>query len=171
MRASTLQEIATRVGISAPGVLHHFGSKDGLLLAVLEERDRRDLTAAGIGEQPQADSGRFSGVEAAVERTKASPGLARLYTVMAAEATEPEHPAHDWFQRRYERIRALVRTEIEAGIAAGSIHPSVDAEALSQLVPGLTDGLQLQWLLDPELDTTAALRMAAAGLVDQVRPH
>jgi AcrR family transcriptional regulator len=168
MRASTLQEIATRVGISAPGVLHHFGSKENLLIAVLEERDNRDLEAAAqrAVAQPPGERGHLNSLEAAVARTKASPGLARLYTVLAAEATDPDHPAHEWFRRRYHRIRELTRVEMERAIASGLLDPSVDAEALSQLLPGILDGLQLQWLLDPELDVSAALRLSVTALVD-----
>ena len=168
MRASTLQEVATRVGISAPGVLHHFGSKENLLIAVLEERDNRDLEAAAewAAAHPPAKWGQLNALEAAVERTKASPGLARLYTVLAAEATDPDHAAHEWFRRRYQRIRELTRVELERAIASGALEPAVDAEALSQLLPGILDGLQLQWLLDPELDITAALRLSLSVLVD-----
>ena len=173
MRASTLQEIATRVGISAPGVLHHFGSKENLLIAVLEERDTRDLEAAAswVAAHPPDGRGFLSGAEAAVERTKAAPGLARLYTVLAAEATEPDHPAHEWFRRRYDRIREMIRQDLEAAIAGGMLPPAADAEALSQLLPGILDGLQLQWLLDPELDTTAALRLVMSALVDRTPPR
>jgi len=168
MRASTLQEIATRVGISAPGVLHHFGSKENLLIAVLEERDNRDLEAAAqwAAAHPPADGGHLNSLEAAVARTKASPGLARLYTVLAAEATDPDHPAHEWFRLRYQRIRERSRVEMERAIASGLLDPAVDTEALSQLLPGILDGLQLQWLLDPELDVSAALRLSVRALVD-----
>jgi AcrR family transcriptional regulator len=173
LRNSTLEDIAARVGITRPGLLHYFDSKEELLLAVLEERDNRDLAAAAAAEQAAgsaADATVLDGVERAVARTKTAPGLARLYTELAAEATDPGHPAHEWFQRRYERIRALGRAQIEARIAAGDLDASVDAEALSQLMPALMDGLQLQWLLDPDLDTTAALRMAVSGLLEHLTP-
>lgn len=35
-----------------------------------------------------------------------SPGLARLYTAFAAEATDPQHPAHDFFKERASRSDA-----------------------------------------------------------------
>lgn len=173
MRGSTLQEIATRVGISAPGVLHHFGSKEHLLIAVLEERDKRDLEAASAwtAAHPPDQWGPLSGAQAAVERTKASPGLARLYTVLAAEATEPDHPAHEWFQRRYERIREVTRDNLDRAIARGELDASVDVDALSQLLPGILDGLQLQWLLDPQLDTAEALRLVMSALLEQAKSH
>ena len=43
------------VGISEAGLLHHFGSKAGLLTATLEERDRRDLVRRTEDEAAGAD--------------------------------------------------------------------------------------------------------------------
>nr|MYU47886.1 TetR family transcriptional regulator [Streptomyces sp. SID7803] len=41
-RGASLRVIATRCGISHPGLLHHFPTKESLLLAVLEHRDAVD---------------------------------------------------------------------------------------------------------------------------------
>lgn len=41
-RGSSINDLAKRCGLTTAGLLHHFGSKDGLLIALLEERDRRD---------------------------------------------------------------------------------------------------------------------------------
>src|ERR1700741_5612700 len=37
----TIQELAQRCQLSNPGLLHYFGSKEDLLVALLEDRDRR----------------------------------------------------------------------------------------------------------------------------------
>ena len=34
-----------------------------------------------------------------------SPGLVRLFTVLAAKAVEPDHPGHEHFRARYEDLR------------------------------------------------------------------
>ena len=38
----TLQQVADACGVTVAGVLHHAGTKERLLLDVVEERDRRD---------------------------------------------------------------------------------------------------------------------------------
>src|SRR5688572_637393 len=38
-RGTSLTEIANRVGMTQPGLLHHFSTKDRLLLAVVEEHE------------------------------------------------------------------------------------------------------------------------------------
>src|SRR4051812_14999202 len=49
-RGTGLAAIAGAVGVPPAAVLHHFGSKENLLLAVLRERDRR--VVAFLGEFP-----------------------------------------------------------------------------------------------------------------------
>jgi hypothetical protein len=39
----TLQDIADQVGMTHAGILHHFGSKDQLLIEVLQHRDETDV--------------------------------------------------------------------------------------------------------------------------------
>ncbi|HEX6678801.1 MAG TPA: helix-turn-helix domain-containing protein [Actinomycetes bacterium] len=41
-RGTSLAAVAAEVEMSQPGLLHHFPSKEHLLLAVLAERDRED---------------------------------------------------------------------------------------------------------------------------------
>src|SRR5689334_8924191 len=38
----SMQDVADGCGLTVPGLLHHVGSKDGLLIAVLEHRDQED---------------------------------------------------------------------------------------------------------------------------------
>ena len=105
-------------------MLHYFGSKENLIIAVLQERDVRDIAAglsAAHSSQPVGD-----GVQRSVDRTQASPGLARLYTAFAAAATDPAHPANEFFRRRYDDIRETTRRGIEAAISEGRVDPAVD---------------------------------------------
>src|SRR4051812_39952134 len=49
-RSASLREIAARCGISHPGLMHHFPSKELLLQAVLERRDQGDADWLGLDE-------------------------------------------------------------------------------------------------------------------------
>src|SRR5665647_3423140 len=55
----SLVEVADQVGMTHAGVLHHFGSKDQLLLEVLEYRDRTDV-GPRKGPQPPTGLGLFT---------------------------------------------------------------------------------------------------------------
>ncbi|MFG3138759.1 TetR/AcrR family transcriptional regulator [Streptomyces sp. NPDC048211] len=144
-RGASLRVIATRCGISHPGLLHHFPTKGSLLLAVLEHRDEVDGEWFSVGEPSGVDCLRRL-VDLAVLNTERR-GIVELFSVLAAEATSAEHPAHAYFVERY---RDLVRTTaVSYGEArdAGALRDGIDpAEAAQQLV-ALMDGLQTQWLL------------------------
>src|SRR3954447_21499830 len=48
-RSASLREIASRCGISHPGLLHHFASKEAPLEAVLQRGDELDAERVGFG--------------------------------------------------------------------------------------------------------------------------
>ena len=147
-RGSSLREIAARVGISEAGLLHHFGSKAGLLTATLEERDRRDRVRRGEDEAAGADL--LTTIRDQVRRNAETPGLVSLHVVVAAEATDATHPAHDVVRDRYRALRHQDDTRFQDGGARGELRPEVDPAAIGQLFSAVMDGLQLQWLLDPD---------------------
>ncbi len=147
-RGTSLREIARRVGISDAGLLHHFGSKVGLLAATIAERDeidrlRREASeAAGV---PFVDTMRDQ-----VARNAQSPGLVALHVVLSAEATDPQHPAHESVRERYRQIRHQDDTSFSRLQADGELRNDLDPRRVGQLVTAMMDGLQLQWLLDPD---------------------
>lgn len=140
-RGGSLREIASRVGISHPGLLHHFGSKAELLTAVLARRDERD---GADFDRDVAESGDlFGSLVRAVERNAQRPGIVSLFTTLAAEATDPDHPAHAYFVNRYRSLRARFADSMTAEVRSG-----VPPEIASWLLVAAMDGLQLQWLLE-----------------------
>lgn len=147
-RGTSLREIARRVGMSDAGLLHHFGTKTGLLAATIAERDELDRLRR---EEEEASGATFvDTMREQVARNAASPGLVALHVVLSAEATEPQHPAHDSFRERYRRIRHQDDSEFARLQERGELRNDLAPERLGQLVTAMMDGLQLQWLLDPE---------------------
>lgn len=147
-KSGSLREISRRVGISEAGVLHHFGSKDGLLEAVL---DYRDSTEAQRTEHLDAHGTKFvAAIRDLVARNAQSPGLVALHVLLSAEASDPAHPAHEFFVRRYRGLRHQDDTRFSDLQQAGVINPNIDPHSLGQLVTAIMDGLQLQWALDPD---------------------
>src|SRR3954453_8523559 len=151
-QGSSLREIAEAVGLSQAGVLHHFSSKEALLAAVLAEKDATQVAhfenAHGIGV--------LSALRGAVAENLASPGLVRLFTTLSAEAINPDHPAHDYFQLRYAGARQLIASGLAQGKLDGDIRPDADVDMAAALLIAIMDGLQLQWLLHEGFDMLAA---------------
>ncbi|WP_149203325.1 TetR/AcrR family transcriptional regulator [Actinotalea subterranea] len=168
----SIQDVADSCGLTVNGVLHHVGSKDGMLVAVLDHRDLEDVRAlAQILGLPYPTSGwspedltsiaseRGIGLAeicaAVMERNAAQPEIVRLYSVLDAESLSPDHPAHDYFTSRQR-----VTLDGFARLA----QPGVDGPALARHLLALMDGLQLQWLRDPQVDLSSAWAQIAAGV-------
>jgi AcrR family transcriptional regulator len=154
-RGATLTDVAEKLGMSLTGLQHHFPDKDSLLSAVLAERDRRSHIAVPIPGTGDATE-RFISI---VVRNQQTPALTELHTVLSAESTSADHPAHDYFVERYEREREGGRRYFQGLIDRGELEAAADAKSLSSLLIAVADGLQLQWLLDPNsVDMRAELR-------------
>lgn len=143
-RGFSVRELAERCGMTDAGLLHHFGSKIHLLLALLDERDRQDAEAIGevLGSEEVRAPGTREGVLrillALARRNAERPELVRLYAMLRVEALAPDHPAHGYF---------LVRDRDARAQFARLLAPLSDAPAaLARRVLAALDGLEAQWL-------------------------
>ncbi|GAA3799467.1 TetR/AcrR family transcriptional regulator [Cellulomonas soli] len=145
---ASLREISARVGISHPGLLHHFPTKVALLEAVLARRDEVDGAALDRALAQGADL-----VESLVQiadRNAGRPHIVELFATLSAEATSPEHPAHAYFRRRYDDTIASFADGLEQWRARGTLRPGVDVVAAARTLVAVMDGLQIQWLLEAD---------------------
>lgn len=151
-RQGSLKDVADEAGLTTPGLLHYFPTKEALLMDVLRQRatDRQDARSRVYEESGLIAAGRF-----VLEENLERPGFMRLYVTLAAEATDPAHPAHEYFVERYEVSHRWFAERISQDIAIGVLSASIDADALTSQLVAVMDGLQLQKLLRPELDVLA----------------
>ncbi len=68
----------------------------------------------------------------------------------------PEHPAHNYFVERYQRILQLLEEGISEEQEQGILPAVRPAASLARALLAAMDGLQLQWLLEPTLSMTEA---------------
>ncbi|SEH02174.1 DNA-binding transcriptional regulator, AcrR family [Nonomuraea solani] len=162
-RGASLAEIAENVGVSQPGLLHHFPSKAALLLAVLEQKSAEDTA---IVDEVFADAEGTVGqaITALVEVNQRDPERIRLYTVTAAESIDAGHPAHDFYLRRYQGTRARLAERLAKDRERGRLPETLDVAEVATEILALLDGLQFQWLLDPGVDMTGPVRAYFARL-------
>jgi AcrR family transcriptional regulator len=161
-RGASLEAVAQAVGITRQGVLHYFPSKVHLLLGVLDLRDEDDSARV----EAQEFAGFADGLLAVVRHNQSAPALPRLYAVLSAESVDPEHPGHERFRERYETVRTALALGIAEAQEAGELTDRIAPDRLATLLAAVMDGLQLQFLLDPEAvdmvgplaDLLAALR-------------
>ncbi|MFJ9173697.1 TetR/AcrR family transcriptional regulator [Streptomyces sp. NPDC102360] len=151
--SSSLARIAADAGTSATVVVHHFGSKERLLVAVLEQHEAvtRDRTIAleTAGLLNSLAALRDLKLETATYNL-AHPGRLQLFVQLSAEAGNPAHPAHERFRRRYVENRAAHERCLRAAIASGEIRDDVNVRSVAREIPAVSDGLQVQWALEPD---------------------
>lgn len=154
-RGTSLRDVAAGCGLSHPGLLHHFPTKESLLLAVLEHRDEVDRERfSGDGTTGLATLRGLIDL-ASVNATR--PGIVELFTVLSAEATSADHPAHAYFVERYENTVRAVRRAFEQVRADGLLRAGVSPAAAARQFVALMDGLQIQWLLNNRQVDMAAI--------------
>jgi AcrR family transcriptional regulator len=163
----SMQDVADGCGLTVPGLLHHVGSKDGLLLAVLDHRDEQDMRSLedALGGPSAARSASPRDVCAAlVRRNQGQPEIVRLFAVLEAESLAPGHPAHDYFAARQQRTLDDLSRLLKGHT------PDPDGVALR--IAAIMDGLQVHWLRNPaEVDLTAQWSAAADMLFRDVDPQ
>lgn len=164
-----LRLIAQRVGVTPAAVLHYFGSKEGLLTAALQQWDEQSDVITGT---------EFEGLSfiekqrLVVRHNSTMRGLINLYASLSTEATNRNHPAHEFFLRRYQRVFETFHYAFETAQKLGEVREDIDPGVEARALIALMDGLQIQWLIDPAvpmvevfdacLDSTIA-RISAVG--------
>ena len=154
---ASIRDIAARAGITHPTLLYHFPTKADLLLAVLAARDDTDDGHhVDFHALPGDAKLRVLVRSARVNATKR--GIVELFAQLSAEASLPQHPARDFFERRYASLRDSLARGVEDLQARGLAQAGLDPEVTASTVIAIMDGLQVQWLLDPNVDMAAALK-------------
>lgn len=152
------QDVADACGITVPGLLHHFGSKTTLLLAVLTDRDEKDAQALAAELQRDEPDAGVSALRhlcsSIVRRNVAVPEVVRLFVVLQGEALTPTHPAHDYFQDR-GRMAIATMTQMANEVTD-------EPDVLARQLVALLDGLILQWLQERDgMDLVALWEVCA----------
>ena len=151
-----LADIAKAAGVTAPGLLHHFPSKEHLFMEVLAERDRLDRERFGRAIHGEVGDP-LKSLQELVEHNETVPGLVQLFTMLVAESIDEQHPGHDFFRRRYQDVRDQASAVLREAQAHGDIRNDIPAEDIVVILIAMMDGLQIQWLYEPEKINMARL--------------
>jgi beta-glucosidase len=150
--ATSLRDIADEAGMTQAGLLHHFDTKENLLAEVLRKRDevdRQHFSPADVTELPLIIQLAHHNMEV--------PGLVQLYVSLQAAAVNPEHPCHDYFRERDLVVHGRITRDIERRQKAGTFDADADGSVIARMLLALSDGLQAEWAINPELDLAGTL--------------
>jgi len=164
----TLQDIADQVGMTHAGILHHFGSKDQLLLEVLLHRDETDV-AHLEGQHIPDGLPLFRHLVKTAFLNAQRAGIVQAYAVLSAESVTDDHPGRDFFQKRYRNLREEVSHAFQIVCAEHGVENTANITDASAAILAVMDGLQVQWLLEPTaVDLGRASEFAIEAIVASV---
>ncbi|WP_061961615.1 TetR/AcrR family transcriptional regulator [Demequina flava] len=155
---TSLRAIAREAGVDHSTLLHHFGNKTALLLAVIEWHDKRSMPQELPGEitvEFVADA-----IVDTARRNEDAPGLMQLLSLLSAEAATDGHPARESMQQRHELLKTLIAFTIRRQASEGDapVDP-MDPDERAALIIATWDGMQLYNGLHPgELDIPGHVR-------------
>jgi AcrR family transcriptional regulator len=162
-RGTTLADIAHEAGVAQATVVYHFGTKEGLLNAVLDARDAfEDDQLWRLGADPGMRI--FTIIAEIVAGWAQHPEVVGLLGVLIAEnigdddALRPRLAAN--YRVTVDRIAATLRAAQQRGEMRADVDPN--AKAIEMLA--FLSGLELAWLVSSEIPAASA---AAAWATEQ----
>ncbi|WP_062384189.1 TetR/AcrR family transcriptional regulator [Demequina iriomotensis] len=163
-----LAEIAEQVDMTHAGILHHFGTKDRLLVEVLRYRDETDVE--GIEGQHIPDGTElFRHLVRTAFANEERPGIVQAYAVLSAESVTDGNPGREYFEERYTQLRAEVGQAFRVMCAERGVDAPDSVDRASASVLAVMDGLQVQWLLDRgNVELARASEFAIEAIVSAV---
>ncbi len=145
---ASLRTVGEAIGVSHTALRHYFSSRDELLVEAYRAHEAR---AAG-DEPPAAEDSAVGVIIGAAERNRSIPGLVELYATLTTDALQEQHAVtREFIRERFQSLRAELASRIESGQRAGRVAGDIDPLDAASLVIAASDGLQIQWLLDPDV--------------------
>jgi AcrR family transcriptional regulator len=145
-----LRTVGEAIGVSHAALRHYFSSRDELLVEVYRTHEALMVEDASAADGSAADASAVGVIAEAAERNRSIPGLVELYATLTTDALQERHAVTREFVRdRFRSLRETLAARIESGQQEGRIAADIDPLDAAALVIAASDGLQIQWLLDP----------------------
>jgi AcrR family transcriptional regulator len=142
---ASLRTVGEAIGVSHAALRHYFSSRDELLVEVYRTHE-----ALTVEDASSSDESAVGVIAEAAERNRSIPGMVELYATLTTDALQERHAVtREFVHDRFRLLRETLAGRIESGQQAGRIAGDIDPLDAAALVIAASDGLQIQWLLDP----------------------
>ena len=148
----SLDMIGKEAGYSRGLVSHRFGSKEGLLWALVEnmfERWSTKKVAPAVGEQVGV-AALHAAIDAIRPVLESTPNQVRAFYALLFQAVGNQPALRARVAEFHRRERTIIEKWIRKGIRQGTVRPDVDAAGQAALFVSAVRGAGYLWLLDPE---------------------
>ena len=164
----TLADVAAEAGLAPATLLQRFGSKRGLIDAVigyLHRRRENILEVEHVNELPAIDAiAHFS--DCFLRELSGGYG-GRAYVMLLAASVADASSMREAFAASSDRVGAWLESVIRRGQAEKTIRPDIDPRTSALMIGSMVLGISMQWLVDPATDlepirksTIAAVRQS-----------
>jgi AcrR family transcriptional regulator len=147
-RGGSLEDIAEQVAVTKAALRYYFLTKAELFTAVLERRDELAFEVSPLDQDDPVEA--LQGLVRLTAHNMSMPGVVALHTTIAAEAVAHDHPAHAYYIARYAFIVGRLTEILERCRTARLLAAGVEPARTARAIVAMIDGLQIQWLTDPE---------------------
>lgn len=150
---TTIRQVATRAGLSVPGLYHHFPSKQALLVALDAEamHELWSRSTAALADGPQSVLDRFDRLIRCLTLFHAHRG--ELAFIALSEIRSLEGTARAEHIAARDRQQALLSGIIDDGVVAGIFdapHPRETSRAITTMCTGVAQWYRIDGELTPE---------------------
>ena len=164
--AATVAALVEEAGIPPSSIYHYFGSKEGVLLAVMERGAERFFEALpDLDRRPGTQAEHLRALVDIVAATlERHPDFLRILVVMAAQ---PINAGEGEVHRVVNRVRemALVRLRVQMEIVFGIDRHSKGADQLARFALAAFDGAFVAHQSHPEVTLDGLLAHLPAALI------
>jgi AcrR family transcriptional regulator len=166
----TLTAIGKRAGYSHGLVTARFGSKEGLLWALVDRMVntwRVELLQPAVSDQAACQA-LHTMIDKMAESWRRSPERMKALYILMFEALLPVPLLHDRMAELHRDMRQSVNEVIERSVAEGSTVATVPPEVAGRLIVGALRGAIYQSMLDPENIPVPTALADVAALIDSL---
>ena len=143
---ASLRTVGEAIGVSHTALRHYFSSRDELLVEAYRAHEARAAPDAPVHGESAVGL-----IVAAARRNRTIPGLVELYATLTTDPLQEQHAVtREFVRERFRSLRAELAAMIESGQREGRVAADIDPADAAALVIAASDGLQIQWLLDPD---------------------
>ena len=167
--AMTFAAIGERAGYSRAMVTARFGSRQGLIEALLDRLITRWYEETyPTGHSNTGLQSILALVDLARRQSEEEPDELRVFYALLFEAIGGEPVLRDRVLAFHDDIRTRLIEVAARGQRDGSIVPSVDPADEINFVIGGIRGIAYQWLLEPDFDATRAFKHLCEAVNDRL---
>lgn len=171
VNAATFEAIGARAGYSRGLATQKFGSKQGMIEALinhLHDRQNELLDSLGVDRMPGLDAV-LTYVDGYLQELSMK-GESRAYFMLLASAIGDLSALRTAFAASHEKVERRLEAWFMRGQAEGAIRRELNADAAALIVGSLLLGLSIQYLIDPDMNlepiratSQASLRLSFAA--------